>query len=180
MTVIFINGCTSAGKSSIARSLQSQLDTPYLLTGIDDAFGMIPLRYHNSDEGFKFVKDNNNLVQLSFGEIGKQTLYAHQVATSAMANSGVNLILDEVVLNERLRRDWLALLEGVDVFFVGVHCDLAELERRELARGDRVIGQARGQFQNVHSQMRYDFEIETTQISPDEAASFVISQRSRW
>jgi len=97
-----------------------------------------------------------------------------------MAKSGANLILDEVVLNDELCADWQALLSGLDVFFVGVHCDLAELERRERERGDRVIGQARGQYQNVHESMSYDIEVDTTQTTPEDAASQVIGQRPRW
>ncbi|MEM1230872.1 MAG: AAA family ATPase, partial [Pseudomonadota bacterium] len=150
MTVIFLNGCTSAGKSSLARALQAALPTPYLLTGIDDAFAMIPMRYHKHPEGFRFVRDDEGLVQLAFGDVGWQTLHAHQIAAAAMAHSGVNLILDEVVLNEALRSEWLRLLEGLPVHYVGVHCELAELERREQARGDRMLGQARGQFGHVH------------------------------
>ena len=180
MTIIFLNGCTSAGKSSLAQQLQSSLDAPFLLTGIDDAFRMIPLRYHNSHDGFKFTKDSDNLVQLSFGDFGKATLYAHQLAVSAMGKSGSNMIVDEVVLNQQLRTDWIRLLSDVDVFFVGVHCDLEELERREIERGDRVIGQARGQYQTVHQEMPYDYEVNTTHISPEDAASLIIAQRTEW
>ncbi len=173
MTVIFLNGCTSAGKSSIARALQAALETPYLLTGIDDAFAMIPLRYHNHPEGFQFVREDEGLVQLAFGDVGWQTLHAHQIAVAALASHGIHLILDEVVLTESLRREWLRLLEGVPVHYVGVHCELAELERREKARGDRMIGQARGQFDQVHQGMRYDLTIDTTHQSPEAAAALI-------
>lgn len=180
MTIIFLNGCTSAGKSSLAQQLQSKLDTPYLLTGIDDAFRMVPKRYHNSQTGFRFTKDNNGLVQLSLGDFGRATLYAHQLAASAIARSGTNMILDEVVLNEQLRLDWYNLLSGIDVFFIGVHCDLEELEKRERERGDRVIGQARGQYAYVHQEMLYDYEVDTTHTSSDDAASLIMAQRAEW
>jgi len=180
MTIIFLNGCTSAGKSSLALQLQAQLNTPYLLTGIDDAFRMIPSRYHNSKTGFRFTRDHDNLVQLDIGDLGKTTLYAHQLAVSTIGRSTTNLILDEVVLNQQLRADWLSLLADIDVFFVGVHCDLAELERREIARGDRVVGQARGQYGRVHEEMLYDYEVDTTHASPEVAASLIISQRTEW
>ena len=180
MTIIFLNGCTSAGKSSLVQQLQSQLNTPYLLTGIDDALRMIPFRYHNSNAGFRFITDTKGLVQLSFGSFGKATLYAHQVSSAAIGRNGTNLILDEVVLNEQLRLDWNSLLSDIDVFFVGVYCDLEELERRELERGDRMIGQARGQYQSVHQGMVYDYEVDTTHTSPENAASSVIAQRVEW
>ncbi len=47
----------------------------------------------------------------------------------------------------------------LDVFFVGLHCSLPELERRELQRGDRRPGEARQDFATVHSIPTYDLEI---------------------
>ena len=141
---------------------------------------MIPLRYHNSADGFRFVRDHDGLVQLAFGGVGSQTLYAHQEAVSAMARNGANLILDEVVLNEQLRANWQQLLAGLDVYYVGVYCELPELERRERERGDRVVGQARGQFHTVHQGMLYDLEIDTTDTAPEVAAATIARQRLSW
>jgi chloramphenicol 3-O phosphotransferase len=93
-----------------------------------------------------------------------------------MARSGANLILDQVVLNQRLREGWQSALAGLEVSYVGVHCSLVELERREVARGDRVIGQARGQFDRVHQGMRYDLEVDSTHDSPKDVALHVIEQ----
>jgi chloramphenicol 3-O phosphotransferase len=56
----------------------------------------------------------------------------------------------------------LRLLSGVDVFFVGVHCPLPELERRERERGNRRLGEARTDFETTHTFCRYDFEVLTT------------------
>ncbi|WOE74409.1 chloramphenicol phosphotransferase CPT family protein [Alterisphingorhabdus coralli] len=174
MAIIFLNGCTSAGKSSLAKALQEQIDEPYLLLGIDDAFASLPQRSHNNPEGFFFDRDDRGLVRLNFGAFGLATLKAHHRAAAAIAQSGVNLILDEVILTPELRKDWGQVLKGLDVTLVGVHCDLAELERREKERGDRVIGQARGQFDIVHKDMVYDIEVNTSQISPEETASSII------
>ncbi|MEM7766820.1 MAG: AAA family ATPase [Pseudomonadota bacterium] len=166
MTVIFLNGCTSAGKSSIARSLQEQMPSPYLLSGIDDAFAMLPARLHNTADGFFFDRNDQGRIRLNFGAFGLATLKAHHRASAAIARTGIDLILDEVVLSRDLWDDWKTALRGVAVFRVGVHCDLDELERREIARGDRVHGQARGQFDLVHRYVDYDFEVDTTHTSP--------------
>jgi chloramphenicol 3-O phosphotransferase len=170
MSVIFLNGCTSAGKSSIAKSLQETLPQPHLVTGIDDAFAMLPNRMHNNNDGFYFDRDPNGLVRLNFGEFGFATLRAHQHAATALAKSGMGLILDEVLLSKELLDLWTVALQGLDVFWVGVHCDLDELERREIARGDRVPGQARGQFELVHRYAAYDLEVDTTAQAPAECA----------
>ena len=54
----------------------------------------------------------------------------------------------KVILVEYLAETWtrmsrlLRFLEPIEVFFVGVHCPLSELEKRELQRGDRPAGEA--------------------------------------
>jgi chloramphenicol 3-O phosphotransferase len=90
-----------------------------------------------------------------------------------MATTGVNLVVDEVVLDTDFANDWVALAGGLDVFAVGVHCDLSELERREQARGDRRIGQARGQIDLVHGLLAYDLEVDTTAAAPDMTAAAI-------
>jgi chloramphenicol 3-O phosphotransferase len=56
----------------------------------------------------------------------------------------------------------LHLLQGFDVFFVGLHCPLPELERRERKRGDRKIGEAKTDYQTIHTFCTYDIEIDST------------------
>jgi chloramphenicol 3-O-phosphotransferase len=58
-----------------------------------------------------------------------------------------------------------------------------ELERRELARGDRRIGQARLQLQFVHQQKEaYDIEVDTfnngTKASAKAIAEFVLANEA--
>jgi len=150
------------------------------LTGIDDAFAMLPPQLHNHPDGFFFDRDERNLVRLNFGAFGLATLKAHHRAAAAMAGSGVDLILDEVILSRELLEDWRGALVGIDVFWIGVHCDLAELERREIARGDRIHGQARGQFDRVHQLVEYDLEVDTTGKSPALCASEILHARATW
>lgn len=106
MMILILNGCTSAGKSSIARALQDAFDEPYLTTGIDDALRMIPAGLHNDPDGVSFVKEEGDGgVRLALGSFGRAVLNAHHRAIAAMARAGVNLILDEVILDADLRKD---------------------------------------------------------------------------
>lgn len=176
MSVIFLNGCTSSGKSSIAIALQAQLTAPYLRMGIDDAFATVPLKYHQNTDGFYFDRDERGLVRLNMGPVGQSVLRAHRHAAAAAARSGVNIILDEVLLSRDMLADWIELLEGLDVFMIGVRCELDELERREVARGDRLAGQARGQFELVHTGVVYDIEVETTSSDAETAAAAIAAR----
>lgn len=135
---------------------------------------MLPAKLHNNPDGFFFDRDRDGLVRLNFGAFGLATLKAHMHSVAAIARTGMNLILDEVILTADLRQEWVERLSGMDVMLVGVRCDLEELERREIERSDRVIGQARGQYAIVHADMCYDLEIDTTNITHNDAASIVV------
>ena len=50
------------------------------------------------------------------------------------------------------------------------------LEAREIARGDRAIGLARWQFDKVHRGMTYDFEIDTSTLTPDACAAAIMQR----
>ena len=66
-----------------------------------------------------------------------------------------------------------------DVFFVGLRCELGELERRERARGDRRIGDARRDHASVHRYGRYDLEVDGTQPPADNAERLIQAWRRR-
>jgi len=80
----------------------------------------------------------------------------------ALAEAGNNLVVEHIVETEAWMHRLVLLLEPFDVFFVGVHCPLPELERREIARGDRRIGEARQDYEVTHTFGIYDIEVDST------------------
>lgn len=152
-----------------------QLPTPFLRLGIDDAFAMLPPQLHNNPDGFFFDTDQDGDVRLNYGSVGLKMLKAHARTARAIVDRGLDLVLDEVLIDDDIKRDWTNVLADTDMFIVGVHCALPELERRERQRGDRLIGQARGQYARVHLGMHYDLEIDTTQAPPHESAARIVS-----
>lgn len=160
-TIIFLNGVSSAGKSSIARVLQATLDEPYLHVPIDSFEEMLPDRY---DEGGAF----------DWPVIFPKLLAGMHQSYAALAGAGNNLIIDHVMVH---REGWasslaacLAALEPYRVYFVAVRCPLEELLRREQARGDRFEGTAARQFPIVHLHALYDVEVYTSQASAEACA----------
>ena len=98
-----------------------------------------------------------------------------------MARTGTGLIVDEVFLGGGASQDRLrAVFSDLSVLWVGVRCDAAVAEARELQRGDRIIGQARDQAERVHQDVRYDVVVDTDDLPPSESArSLVTWIRSR-
>ena len=155
-TIIFLNGVSSAGKTSIARALQATLDQPYLHVAIDSFEDMLPDRYA---EGGDFA----------WPAIFSRMLTGMHRSFAALAEAGNNLIIDHVMVHRdgwaSSLADCLTLLAPYPVYFVGVHCPLDELLRREQARGDRFVGTVARQFPLVHLHGLYDLEVDTSQAS---------------
>ena len=98
-------------------------------------------------------------------------LRAYQAAVAAAAHIGLNVIVDEVLIDLTSWHDWSVALAGLDVVCVGIRCSPEVAEERNRARGDRYAGLARAQTATVHQDARYDFEVDTTTQTPDEALS---------
>jgi chloramphenicol 3-O phosphotransferase len=161
--LILLNGSSSAGKTSIARSLQAQAPEPILHFSIDDIFAWAPPAWHDSDEGFRFTPLSNGELPIVTGPSGQALMRAWRRMVRAAIDTGLKAVVDDVFLDEMARPDWAAVMAGRVTCLVAVRCDLAELQRRELARGDRGQGQALWQHERVHAYAgAYDFEVDTT------------------
>lgn len=159
--IIFLNGASSSGKSSIAKALQEIIERPCVHLCIDDYLGTFQKR----------LWDDKEVVHREWPNI----IAGFHAAAAAIARAG-NLVIVDDVLEEELPwiEHMLAFFDGLDVTFVGVHCSLEELERREKKRDDRRQGMARQQFEQVHAQAIYDIEVDTLALSPGECASIIV------
>ena len=159
--IIFLNGTSSAGKSSIAKALQSRLDRPCIHWCIDDYLKLYP----------QDLWDGNTVSAQDW----EQIIRGFHAAGAAMARENNLVIFDDVLEAEP---PWiahlLALFEGLTVYFVGVHCPLDVLERREQQRSDRKPGMARIQFEQVHAKAIYDIEVDTSTLTSDECAERIL------
>ena len=159
--IIFLNGASSSGKGSIAKALQGILEKPCVHLCIDDYLGAFQ----------KGLWNNKEVVQWEWPNI----IAGFHAAAAAIARAGNLVIVDDVLEEEPpWIENMLTFFDGLDVTFVGVHCPLEELERREKERGDRRQGMARQQFEQVHAQAIYDVEVDTLALSPGECASIIV------
>ena len=95
----------------------------------------------------------------------------------ALAAAGNDLIVEHIIEFRAWRQHLARLLDGMDVFLVGVHCDLAEIDRRERDRGDRCIGEGRSHVETdlIDTFGPYDFEVDTTNAIPSAVAASVLA-----
>jgi chloramphenicol 3-O phosphotransferase len=164
--IIFLNGASSSGKSSIAKGLQGIIEVPCIHWCIDDYLGAYQ----------KGLWAKKEIVQLEWPKI----IRGFHTAGAAIARAGNLVIIDDVLESEPpWVENLLELFNGLSVFFVGVHCPLEELERREKERKERKDGMARLQFDQVHTIAIYDVEVDTAVLNPQECAQIIIDHIRR-
>ncbi len=155
--IILINGASSAGKSTLARAVQAQFPLPLLHISFDLFIDGRILPINQIQAG-----------AFPWQEMRPTVFDGYYRCWPALTRAGNNLIIDHIVETEEDLRTILQLLAGIDVFFVGLHCDVIELERREQARGDRRSGDARSDLSYVHRYATYDLELQSDRASKEE------------
>ncbi|MBO1414983.1 chloramphenicol phosphotransferase CPT [Streptomyces sp. FH025] len=176
MHVIVLNGGSSSGKSSIARRLQELLPEPWLHLGADTMVGALPPRLLGGGEGIGGLEGGDGTVAV--GPVFARLDAAWTLGVAAMARAGARIVVDEVFLGGAASQQrWRAALEGLDVLWVGVHCDPAVAAAREAARGDRVAGMASAQARSVHEGVSYDLLVDTSRSSSADCAR-IIAERA--
>ena len=155
--LLALNGGSSAGKTTLARKLQSSLDGPWLLLGIDLLLWTLPAEMVGDQRGIQIIDG-----EIQRGAEFMRLYTGFQRAVASLVSSGIDVILDEVLLDgSEDQRRWDEALGDLPVCWVAVHCDPDTVAKREQERGDRPPGIARKQAASVHRGVRYDIELDT-------------------
>jgi chloramphenicol 3-O phosphotransferase len=163
--IIWLNGTSSSGKTTLAKELQALLDDHFLHVCFDMFYQMLPARFKpTTPADSKYVER----VHLGF-----------EYSIPALAKGGNRLIVDYPFHYADSLPRCLGLVSGYTVLYVGVFCPIEVLEQRETARGDRKIGLARNQSERVHMKSEYDVEVDTDKLSPNQAAQKIASALDR-
>jgi chloramphenicol 3-O phosphotransferase len=163
--VILLNGASSAGKTTLGRALQRALDSPYFYFSSDQL-----VEAHILPE----VDRTAQTGERAWRTIRPRFFDGFHRCIAALAGAGNLLIVEHVLEFQAWLDDCVRLLAPFDVFFVGVHCPLEELERRERVRGNRTLGEGRSHLlDGVHTWGVYDLEIDTSLRSPEASAEVI-------
>ncbi|MEV4429143.1 chloramphenicol phosphotransferase CPT [Streptomyces sp. NPDC049602] len=165
--MIILNGGSSSGKSGIVRCLQAVLPDPWLAFGVDSFIDALPATMQASDDGIVFDADGGVSVGADFRAL--EAAWAGGLV--AMARAGARIVVDDVFLGGAASQQrWREALGDLPVLWVGVRCESAVAEGREIARGDRTTGMAAQQALMVHEGVEYDLEVDTTRTESLECA----------
>ena len=186
--IIILNGTSSSGKSTIAKELQNILAGYTLHTGIDHFVQMLPKDFlvlsdgtnPAAVEGLLWVTADAGKRVTEFRLGPKAILFKESMYRSAkaMASTGFNVIVDDVIMDERVLKIVCQLMAG-EAYFIGIKCSKEEAIRRERERGDRFPGLVETQFDIVHRHGVYDLECDTLANSSTECANAIQQLLSR-
>ena len=189
--LILVNGPSSAGKTTLCRALQKRILEPYLVVGFDDfIFAAAPRYYRGADTGRQDQRDSFTAlgvemvttskpgaplsVTAKFGPVFRSLVDSMAAAIRALVDGGNAVIFDHVLHDRAMYESYLKATAGLDVFTVGVTCPLDVLEARERARGDRVVGRARGLAEVVHGFCAYDLTVDTAALPPESCVANIL------
>jgi chloramphenicol 3-O phosphotransferase len=158
--LVLLNGPSSSGKTTLAKSVAERLRTPWLMLPVD-LFHQIRTR------------PDVDLTDRQWQDVFHRTRAAYHRALVGAAACGCDVLGDHVLSEPWRLDDLLGLSVGLDVLLVHVTCDPKELRRRGKTRGDRDPGTARAQQRLVFAHGDCDLTVDTTH-GPDEPTAAVL------
>jgi len=167
--IIFLNGTSSSGKSTLVKGLQEALDEPFLELGLDKFIWMLPKRYFYPPLWDQVLGKADTA-----GDLGHRLVHVMHRSIHSAAQAGMNVLADHVLVEPEWVRDCADIFHDQQAYLIGVRCELPVLEQREKERRDRTLGQARKQYLKVHAHGIYDFEVDTGRFNYEDTVQQLI------
>lgn len=160
--IFILNGTSSAGKTTLARALRPKLPVTFCYYASDQL----------ADEGFRPVEPAARAA-------GREMFFdGFHRSIPAMASAGLDLLVEHIVEEQKWANELAASLAGLDVFWIGVHAPADVMTAREVARGNRMIGEAAYHLK-THGFCRYDLEVDTTRPVDELTSHIAIAWNER-
>lgn len=169
--LIYINGPSSAGKTTLAKALQEAFCDPFLHIGIDKVIGMMPDKLNDwegghAPEGFSWKQgtdDGGHIIhEIQSGPFAQKMILTLKEIVRTLAQLGHYVIIDDVALGQSEVDEWRAILQPYKVLWIGIIAPVELLEERERMRDNRINGSSRAQAAYVHQGVAYDLEFDTS------------------
>ena len=159
--IIILNGVSSSGKSTLAKVLQDRSPIPLYKLDIDDFILMAPDKFND-------YANNDYSVQYAFA-----SKFFHVV--KLISDFGLSIVAPYMFFkNSDTLNEFRDLLAGYPVLVVNVLCPAEELQKREIARGDRTIGSAVSQLQLLETNFDNSLSVDNYMNSNELCADTII------
>lgn len=162
--IIFLNGVTSSGKTSIVEALQNRDDCYFYVVANDLFQEMV---------GEKFLRENY------WQHLSRVILLMYHTA-KLYSDMGHDVLIDGILV-ERPEiaphyQQMLDILADNPLSIVEVSCPLEICRERNIARGDRYETQSQEQAELMSKNIRYTMTVHTDLHTPEECAEAIIRE----
>ncbi len=180
--VIFLNGMSSSGKTSIVKAIQHISPIPFLHFGVDTIIDMMPSRWlsynENAKDGCYFQSYKNEYgkaISCHSGAYGEKVFSMGMKIIKTILDCNIHLIIDEVIWKQDTMNEYFTILNEYQTVYVRIKCSRQSAQEREILRRNRAIGLANDQFDKVESLIiKYHLEVNTDTISSFQAADKIL------
>lgn len=162
--IVFLNGVTSAGKTSIVEALQER-DDPFFYVVANDLFQEMV--------GEKFLREN-------YWKYLSEVIILMYRTAKLYSDMGKNVLIDGILVE----RDEIAphyqqmmeILKENPLDMVYVYCPLELCRKRNLIRGDRYESQSDEQQALMAKNIAYRLKVDTSLHSAAECADIIVKE----
>jgi chloramphenicol 3-O phosphotransferase len=183
--VVLLIGPSCAGKSTLTKAIQDAAPTPFLGLSLDGLFAGVPDRWGgqgiHTAEGFRYEwftdarNPDGRARRIVCGDVGWRMLQGLHRAAAAYAAAGNDVVVDDMLLDERVLADWREALAATPTLIVRLTAPFDEFLRREAARTlHQTLGLVAGHF-DLHERIPADLLIDTSVMTLEEAARRVLA-----
>lgn len=159
--IIFLNGVTSAGKTSIVEALQHRRDVFF---------------YVVANDLFQEIIGDDYLEENYWGYLSEAIIMMYHTA-KLFSDMGKDVLIDGILVErEEIKPHYYQLLEILKdnpLDIVEVYCPLDICRQRNIMRGDRYEMQSQEQYNLMAQDIRYSIKVDTSIYSPEQCAEII-------
>lgn len=162
--IIFLNGVTSSGKTSIVEALQNQEDIFFYVVANDLFQEMV---------GEHFLRQN-------YWKYLSEVIIMMYHTAKLYSDMGKNVLIDGILVErEEIRPHYhrlLQILKENPLDVVEVYCPLEICRQRNILRGDRYETQSQEQYALMAENIQYRTRVDTSKYTSEECAKKILRE----
>ena len=162
--IIFLNGVTSAGKTTIVDALQERRDVFFYVVANDLFQEMV---------GEQYLQEN-------YWKYLSEVIIMMYHTAKLYSDMGKNVLIDGILVErEEIKPHYQKLLEILKdnpLDIVEIYCPLDICRQRNIERGDRYESQSEEQSEIMSKDISYTLSVDTSKNTPEECAKQIIDR----
>ena len=162
--IIFLNGVTSSGKTTIVEALQERRDVFFYVVANDLFQEMV---------GEQYLQEN-------YWKYLSEVIIMMYHTAKLYSDMGKNVLIDGILVErEEIRPHYQQLMEIMKdspLDIVEVYCPLEICRQRNIERGDRFESQSQEQAELMNKEIEYRMHVDTSRFSAEECAEQIMRE----